>query len=83
MSLKGTSVMTESLHGNEEPGVLCRDVGRSRSGQERSSGGGWKDDGVPALIGVSTEKLGQAGKQNWIVWTIPVGMEMWGLALGV
>lgn len=39
MSLKGTSVMTESLHGNEEPGVLCRDVGRSRSGQERSSGG--------------------------------------------
>lgn len=51
--------------------------------REKQWGVWGEDGGVPALIGVSTEKLGQAGKRNWIVWTIPVGMEMWGLALGV
>lgn len=34
---------------------------------------------VTALIGVSTEKLGQAGKraQDWVVWIILVGTEVW------
>lgn len=56
--MKETFFIIDSLHRNEESGILHREmVGRSRREQERSGGGR-----VTAFIGFSTEKLGQAEK---------------------